>query len=153
MTIAPTISQMFADREKERLQRMISKSILAVLAFALPVALGLILGGKWIIPFIFGQEYSPAYLPLIVLCLGQLVNAGMGSVGIILNMAGLERYTATGVAIAAVVNVVLNFALIPYFEATGAAVATSTSLIIWNILLCFLLYRKTGIVSTIFPIN
>lgn len=150
--IAPTVAQMFATGEKERLQRMISKSILAVLAFALPVALGLILGGKWIISFVFGQEYASAYLPLVILCMGQLVNAGMGSVGLILNMAGLERFTARGVAVAAIASVLLNFALIPFFGVTGAAFATSISLIIWNILLFVWLYKKTGIVSTIIPV-
>lgn len=149
MAMAPTISQMFTKGDKERLQRMISKSILAVLAFAVPVALILILGGKWILPYVFGQEYAPAYVPLVILCLGQLVNAGMGSVGIILNMTGLERITARGVAIAAVASVILNVAFIPLLGVVGAAIATSTSLMIWNVLLFIWLYRETGIVSTI----
>lgn len=153
MAIAPTISQMFTQGEKDRLQRMITKSILAVLAFALPVFLVLILSGKWLLPFVFGQEYEPAYLPLVILCIGQLVNAGMGSVGLILDMTGLERLTAKGVAIAAIASIVLNFALIPFFGAAGAAIATSVSLVIWNVLLFVWLYRKTGIVSTIMSVK
>jgi O-antigen/teichoic acid export membrane protein len=149
MAIAPTISQMFTNGEKERLQRMISKSIMAIIAFAIPVTLILIIGGKWILSFIFGPEYAPAYLLMVVLCLGQLINAGMGSVGIILNMAGLERFTANGVAIAAVANVGLNGALIPKFGAIGAAIATSISLMIWNVMLFIWLYRETGVLSTI----
>jgi O-antigen/teichoic acid export membrane protein len=153
MAMGPTIAEMFAKGEKRRLQHMISKSILAVLAFAFPVALVLILGGRWIIPIVFGQEYAPAYLPLVILCLGQLFNAGMGSVAVILNMAGLERFTARGVAIAAGASVLLNFALIPFFGPVGAALATSVSLIIWNVLLFIWLYRETGIVSTVLPMN
>lgn len=153
MAMAPTISEMFTKGEKKRLQRMINKSIMAVLAFSIPVALMLILGGKWIIPFVFGQEYAPAYLPLVVLCLGQLINVGMGSVGVILNMAGLERFTARGVAISAGASIVLNGALIPLFGAIGAAIATSSSLMIWNILLFIWLYRETGVVSTYFQYN
>ncbi|MCF8095109.1 MAG: flippase [Desulfobacteraceae bacterium] len=149
MAMGPTVAEMFAKGEKKRLQSMISKSILVVLAFAIPVALLLILGGRWILPFVFGQDYAPAYLPLIILCLGQLFNAGMGSVGVILNMAGLERFTARGVAIAAVASVVLNATLIPIFGAIGAAIATSTSLMIWNTLLFIWLYKETGIVSII----
>jgi O-antigen/teichoic acid export membrane protein len=153
MAMGPTIAEMFAKGEKRRLQHMISKSILAVLAFAFPVALVLILGGRWIIPIVFGQEYAPAYLPLVILCLGQLFNAGMGSVAVILNMAGLERFTARGVAIAAIASVLLNSALIPFFGPAGAAIATSTSLIIWNVLLFIWLYRETGIVSTVLPMR
>jgi len=149
MAMGPTVAEMFARGEKNRLQRMISKSILAVLAFAFPLSLILILGGKWIIPFVFGAEYTSAYVPLVILCMGQLVNAGMGSVGLILNMAGLERFTARGVAIAAIAIVLLNSTLIPFFGPAGAAIATSASLIIWNTLLFLWLYRKTGIVSTV----
>jgi len=153
MSMGPAVAEMFARGEKKRLQRMISKSILAVLAFALPVALILILGGKWIIPFVFGAEYTSAYVPLVILCMGQLVNVGMGSVAVILNMAGLERFTARGVAIAAMASILLNFALIPLFGAAGAAIAASTSLMIWNMLLFIWLYKETGIVSTVLPMT
>ena len=149
MAIAPTISEMFARGEKERLQRLISKSILAIMAFAIPVALVFIVGGKWLIPYVFGQEFALAYLPLVILCLGQLLNACMGSVGLILNMAGLERFSAKGVAIAAIASIVLNAILIPFFGAVGAAIATSISLMIWNVLLFIWLYKETGIMSTI----
>lgn len=147
MAMAPTIAEMFAKGEKKQMQRMIRKSALAAMGFALPVALGFILGGKWLIPFVFGQEYIPAYWPLVILCLGQLVNVGIGSVGIILNMAGLERLTARGVAIAALVSIALNAALIPFFGVIGAALATSICLALWNVLLFAWLYRETGIVS------
>lgn len=151
VAMAPTVAELFTKGERQRLQRMISKSIMAVLAFALPVSLGLILGGRWIIPLVFGQEYTPAYLPLVILSLGQLVNAGMGSVGVILNMAGLARFTVRGATIATIASVMLNLALIPFFGALGAAISASTSLIIWNLLLSIWLYRETGIVSTISP--
>lgn len=149
MAIGPTVSRLFAQGEIKRLQNLISKSIIAVVTFAVPVASGLILFGNWLIPLIFGQEFALAYIPLVILCLGQLVNATMGSVGLILNMVGLEKITAKGVAIAAIASVVLNSALIPFWGTVGAALATSISLIIWNVLLFVWLYKETGIVSTI----
>jgi O-antigen/teichoic acid export membrane protein len=150
-SIGPTASQLFAQNEKKRLQRVVNKSVMAILAFSLPVSLILLLGGKWIIPFVFGAEFASAYPILAILCIGQLINAGMGSVGLLLNMAGFEKYTAWGVAIAAVTSIILNFLFIPLLGALGAAIATSISLIIWNISLAIWLYKKTGIVSTICP--
>jgi len=151
MAISPVVSEMYAKGQRQLLQRMINKSIMGILAFALPVALGLILGGRWILPFVFGQEFAAAYVPLVILVLGQLVNAGLGSVALILNMVGLERLTAKGVTIAALTSLILNFTLIPYWGPTGAAIATSISLALWNLLLFIWLYRETGIVSTIVP--
>ena len=149
MAIMPTLAELAAKGEKDRLQSLISKSVLAVAAFALPVGAGLIFGGKWLIPFVFGQEFAAAYVPLVILCLGQLFNAGMGSVGVIMNMLGFERLNAVGVAMAAVVSMIANLAFIPFLGVTGAAVATSISLALWNILLFWWLYRKTGLVCSI----
>jgi O-antigen/teichoic acid export membrane protein len=149
MAIAPTLSELFTKGEKQRLQSLISKSVLAIMLFAVPMALCLILGGTKLISLVFGKEYASAYMPMAILCLGHLVNAGMGSVGIILNMAGLEHITARGVAISTLINVALNILLIPFLSSLGAAIATSSSLVIWNVLLSIWLYKKTGIVSTL----
>jgi O-antigen/teichoic acid export membrane protein len=148
MAIAPTISELFARGEKDRLQQMISKSTWAIMGFALPMGLFLILSGKWLLPVVFGQEYSPSYIILVILCLGQLFNAAMGSVGLLLNMCGFEKHTALGVTIAALISIILNLLLIPLWGTSGSAVATCVSMIAWNILLGIWLYQKTGIKST-----
>ncbi len=147
MAIGPTLSRLYVQGRIEYMQRLVSKSVLAVLAFGLPLALLLILGGKWIIPLVFGPGFSAAYMVLVILCLGQLFNAAMGSVGLILNMTGLERFTAKGVTVAALVNIVGNIIMIPFYGAIGAAMATSLSLVLWNVLLSIWLYREIGIVS------
>ena len=149
MAIAPIVAELFAKGETQRLQNMISRSIIAIMAFAIPVALCLILGGRWLLPLVFGRQYTPAYIPMVILCLGQLVNACAGSVGLILNMVGLEHLVARGVAIAALNNVALNAVLIPFWGPTGAAIASSTSLAIWNVLLALWLYKRTGLISTL----
>jgi len=151
MAIAPTVAELYSKGEKDRLQNIVSKSVLLITAFALPVALVLILFGNRFIPLVFGQEYSLAYVPLVILCFGQLFNACAGSVGVILNMIGLERYVTRGITIAATMNVFLNFFLIPNWGTTGAATATTLSLICWNIMLAFWLYKQTGLVSIFMP--
>jgi O-antigen/teichoic acid export membrane protein len=150
MAIAPTVSELFARGEKDRLQNMISKSTWAIMAFALPMVLFLILGGKWLLPIVFGPEYAPAYILLVILCLGQLFNAAMGSVGLLLNMSGFERLTAQGVTIAALSSIILNLILIPIGGPVGAAVAVFTSMVVWNVLLGLWLFQKTGIISTFY---
>ncbi len=146
MTIGPSVVELFATGEKDRLQYVLNKSILFVTIFAFSVSLTLIVFGQRLISFVFGHEYATAYIPLVILCLGQLFNACMGSVGLILNMVGLERIVARGITIAAITNLILNMILISFLGTTGAAIATTISLIIFNALLVIWLYRKTGIV-------
>ena len=148
MAIAPTVSELFFRDDKKRLQELIDKSVLFMLSFALPVMFFLIISGKWFISSLFGFEYISAYYPMIILILGQLVNVGMGSVGLLLNMAGLERITAIGVTISSIICLILNTVLIPFWGPLGAALATSGSLIIMNISLSVWLHRETGILST-----
>lgn len=149
MAIAPTISELFARGEKDRLQSMVNKSTWAIMGFALPMGLFLILSGKWLLPVVFGPEYSPAYILLVLLCLGQLFNAAMGSVGLILNMCGFERHTALGITIAAIISTILNLILIPIWGPMGAAIAVFASMVFWNVLLGIWLFQQTGIISTL----
>jgi O-antigen/teichoic acid export membrane protein len=74
-----------------------------------------------------------------------MINAGMGSVGLILNMTGNEKDTLKGHIIAALVNIILNLVLIPYFGINGAAWATAVSMICWNLILGLLVFKRLGI--------
>jgi O-antigen/teichoic acid export membrane protein len=149
MAIAPSISGLYAKGDMQRLQYIINKSIIAVTAFAVTVTAVLITGGKWLLPLIFGQEFLAAYTILVILCIGQLVNAITGSAALVMNMIGMELMVAWGMAIASLVIIVLNLTLIPSLGATGAAIASSASLMVLNISMFIYLYRKTGIFSAI----
>jgi len=147
MPLAPIIARFYARGEKERLQRVVTKSARVALFGSLPIALGLIIFGRWVL-LIFGREFMGGSAVLAILCSGQLVNVGMGSVGLLLNMTGHERDTARGIGIAAAVNMALNVILIPLWGIEGAAIATATSLIIWNIILLMRVREKLGLNST-----
>jgi O-antigen/teichoic acid export membrane protein len=84
---------------------------------------------------------------MVILSLGQLFNACMGSVGVIMSMIGLERFVARGITIATLINLLFNIILIFFWGITGASIATTASIIIWNILLALWLYRESGLIS------
>lgn len=135
LVVAPRFAQLHQQGDTANLQRLVTLSARAVVLMAVPVVLILIIFGGWIIRWAFGAGYQSAHLPLAILVVGQLANAGFGSVGVLLNMTGHERATARGLALAAGLNLVLNFALIPSFGVNGAAAATAISLLLWNVML------------------
>jgi O-antigen/teichoic acid export membrane protein len=145
MTIAPKISELHEKAQTQKLERLIKQSARVVLAFALPLGFVFILWGQVLISIVFGAEYITGSYPLSVLCLSQMINAGMGSVGLILNMTGNEKDTLKGHIIAALVNIILNLVLIPYFGINGAAWATAVSMICWNLILGLLVFKRLGI--------
>lgn len=141
----PHIAHLYAMGDMRRVQKMVTRSAQAILGVTLPAVLVIVVFGETIIRTAFGDKYQAAYLPLVILCVGQLVNAAMGSVGSLLNMTGHERDATMGFFVGAVVNVLLNFSLVPLWGMTGAAVATAATLIVWNLIMWRQVYVRTGI--------
>ncbi len=148
IALAPTIARMYAAGEMDKLQRMITKSARIILIGSLPIAIVLIIFGHWFLLFFFGQDFIQGERALAILGAGQLINAATGSVGLLLIMTGYERDAALCVGISAAVNIILNLILIPRWGLEGAAAATATAVILWNILLTVLVYRRLGIHPT-----
>ncbi|MDI5934351.1 flippase [Halomonas kalidii] len=135
MAIAPHLSRLYHAKEFGRLQRLTTMAARFTLSAALPVALVFILFGRDILGLVFGDPYRVAYVPLAILCIAQLINAGAGSVGTLLNMSGYARETVRAVSFATAINFFLGLVLIPRIGAEGAAVATASSVVFWNIYL------------------
>lgn len=153
LILSPKIAALYARRDMKSIQRLVTLSARGIFAGSLPIVLIMIFGGGWVLEGFFGAEYVVGLDALRVLCVGQLTNACAGSVGVILNMTGHERYTVRGVGIAAAMNILLNFVLIPKFGLNGAAVATTVSLAMKNMLMFWWVYKKTGIISAGFWVN
>ena len=129
----------------EGLQRLATMSARMALLLAVPVLLLFVFLGKWILGSVFGAAFAGGYQALIILSVGQLANAGMGSVGMLLNMTGHERDTARAVGVSAATNVVLNLVLIPLLGINGAASATAISMALWNVIMWRAVYYRLGI--------
>ena len=96
MVVAPHFASLYAKREMDKLQRLVTRSAQIVLAFNLIITSLFILFGKIFLDLVFGKEITSAYVPLLILLIGQLVNSAAGSVGFLLNMTGHEKDTAQG---------------------------------------------------------
>ena len=97
----------------------------------------------------YARGYLPAYLPLVILSFGQLINIGAGSVGNVLNMTGYQNDTVKGQVIAAIPSLVLNILLVPKYGLNGAAVATAGSFLIWNMVLLYFVKKRTKLKTSV----
>ncbi len=148
--VAPRFAALYAQADMAKLQRLVTSSARVILAFSLVLTAGFVVVGIPFLRIFFGAPYIRAYVPMLILLAGQLVNSGMGSVATLLNMTGHERETAKGIVLSAVINLVLNLSLIPLWGIEGSAVATSVSLLVWNVVLWRAVWRKIGINSLAF---
>ncbi|MGM0633773.1 MAG: lipopolysaccharide biosynthesis protein [Pseudomonadota bacterium] len=143
VVIGPYVARAFQDQSRERLQRLARYSARVALLVALPLAIPLLFFSEPLVELVYGARYSTIVaMPLTILTVGQLINVGFGSTGLLLSMTGHERDTLLGQSVALVVTVVTAITLIPGHGATGAAIAVSMGLATWNILLAIQVVRK-----------
>jgi O-antigen/teichoic acid export membrane protein len=146
--LAPAAARMWADRDIPGLQHITTVSSRAALLFSLPIAIVFIVWGRQVLQIAFGADYGEATGALAILSIGQLINAGIGSVGTLLIMTGHQREAAAGILVGAGLNVVVGVALVPSMGVIGAAVAGTISIAVWNILLAAAAIRRVGVHST-----
>lgn len=101
---------------------------------------------------IFGDEFIPGSVVLIILLIGRFINSFSGSTGLILQMTGHQKVYRNIVAVALILNIVLNLILTPLYGYVGTAVATVISIAVWNIWAAVYIKRKLHIESYFNPI-
>ena len=147
--ISPFVSAAFERRNFEQLQRILKKTGRLIFVFSLPVALVFIFGGTTLVMFIFGDEYDVSYVPLVILCIGQLVSSMVGSVGLLLNMSGNQRIMSRSNIQMMILHVVFSIPLVIYFDVLGAALIYSGLHILQNLVLLRYVRRNLKINTAI----
>ncbi|TYB85234.1 lipopolysaccharide biosynthesis protein [Oceaniovalibus sp. ACAM 378] len=153
MVLNGHIAHSLAQKDRARLQRILSAAALACTVATALILAGFLLMGKPMIGLIFGVNYTGAYPVLIVLTVAQLVSAFFGMNMNVLNMAGLEQRTLAASAISIGINIVLNLMLIPQFGVVGAGIATLISTTLLNFLCWSSVRNNLGLDSTLLSMN
>ncbi len=148
--ISPYFSSLFEGNQRRTFQRVVTKTTLIAFIFSFPVAIVFILFGKPILNMFFGSDYVVSYIPLVILCIGQLINAMAGPAGEVLNMTGNQKYFSKNQFQMMLISAVISVPLIYYYDVIGAALVFSFVLVLQNILMVIFIKRKLKINTTIF---
>lgn len=149
MAMSSYMAECWYRRDLEKLHGVVRASAVSGFVIALVATIIFIALGQILLKLFFGHSYLAAYVPMIILCLGQLINAGFGPVGTLLNMTGNEKYCLLGVGLGVVANVILSIMLTPMYGIIGAALAVAISILIWNLALWFFVRKIVKIDPTI----
>lgn len=140
---APKFAELFHSNKNATLEKIAKKTSKLIFLSTLPISVFLIVFGEYFLSF-FGDEFIEAYNALVFLTIGQLFNASVGLVGSFLNMTGHEKVFRNIVLFGGSLNILLNYFLIPIYGIEGAAIASMSSIIIWNLLALWFIYKKFG---------
>src|ERR1700686_2986195 len=111
--------------EIKRLEEVFRVSTKWSLYVSIPPFLVMCFASRGVLSVLFGKPYEIGWAALIILGVGQLVNAGTGPVTGLLVMAGLQNhlFVISGASLGA--GAAMCIFLIPRWGMAGAAVATA----------------------------
>jgi O-antigen/teichoic acid export membrane protein len=141
---APRFAALYARQRYAELQVLVTNVIRWTFWPSLAIALILIAFGP-IILRLFGPGFEQGFTVLVILMLGQLVNAFAGPVGNLLNMTGYQVLTARVLGLSATLGVVLGVAFTRAWGTAGTAIAFSGVMMLWNLVLWGLVIHKLDI--------
>lgn len=128
----PIIAEYFARGEREQLVGLARTVTKWSFSLSWPVFLCFCVFHDAILG-VFSREYIAGSAVLIMVSFGNIVDAGVGSVGQLLAMTGHARTYLVNTMVAITANIALAFWLVPRFNTLGAAIATTLAVAILNI--------------------
>ncbi|WP_034060377.1 oligosaccharide flippase family protein [Lacinutrix jangbogonensis] len=148
--LAPQLANLYAQGNTIKYSKLIKLVSKINFFCSLVTILFLIVFNDYILSF-FGDEFIEGQFILIVLCVGQFVNAFCGPVGVVLQMTGNQKVFKNFLFIALIINIILNLLLIPKMGMLGGALGTIFALAFWNISSAVYIYNKLKIKSFYIP--
>jgi len=134
--IAPHVVERLHDlraSRREELQLLVRKNARTAFYVTLLALAGFTALGQLFLK-LFGPHYEQAYVPLVLLAIGQAIGALAGPAVAFATLAGEPRVAVVALAIGAIVNAALNILLVPVLAANGAALATAIGLIVSSLI-------------------
>ena len=150
--VAPKFAELYRAGHMDALQITIRSAVRLVTLLSCPVLLVFLLASRQVM-MIFGPGYINGAIVLIILTLGQFINAVTGPVGVLLMMTGHEVQLRNNIVFAAILNIALSIGLIPTWGAVGAAIATAASLAMLNVFSVYLVWTHLRISAFLFASN
>jgi len=143
LIIAPRVVTLFQSGDIASLQQLAQQTARGAFLLSLLFGITLIIFGKPIIGFAFGEAYiATAYLPMVILVIGQLINTAAGSVGLLLSMCRQEKLTLYGHMVGLSCNVIFALIFIPLWQSNGAAIAMALAMVVWNAVLIYAVVKR-----------
>jgi O-antigen/teichoic acid export membrane protein len=131
---SPIIADLHARGDRAMMGRLYRSLTRWVLGASLPLAITVIVNARLLMRM-FGHDFEVGWPILIIGTIGQLINCGVGSVGVLLMMTGHQQRLLRVQTVMTLVMTAGNIALIPVWGIVGAAVAsaiTNVGINSWN---------------------
>lgn len=141
---APKFAELFWNDKIPELQKIITQSTKMTFWMAFIFSIILIGGGKFILT-VFGEEFKSGYWVMVILLIGQLLNAATGSVSLFLNMSGNQKVIRNIYLFAIILFIPGYYLIIPIYGMEGATFLFLGEMVIINVSAALFVFRNLGI--------
>lgn len=145
----PMFSKLYAEHKIKELQAFYTKTTQLACVFIALVLIIFVVWGNWFLSW-YGTAFQEGYHALMILCAIKFLHVFVGPVSYLLMMTNSEKQATYSLLVSVIVTIVLHIVLIPQYQIEGAAYATLIGLVVFELLLTWTAYRKTGIITTVF---
>lgn len=132
---ASVIARLHAQKDHERLQRLLSWLSLGMTAATFALSLPFFIAGRPLLGLTFGHEFEGSDPVLLVLCLSNILSGFFGTNAVLLNMTGHHVRVMRASWISLGVICVACPLLVLTLGAIGAALASSLATLVWNVVM------------------
>ena len=140
----PIISEKFAIAKFDEISALVKNISYYIFLSSFSIVIIIAFGGKLLLG-LFGSEFVIGYIPMVVILFGGIFDMMTGAVGTVLVMSGNEKQVRNIQVIGFVISVSLFVVLIPLLGILGAAIIKMIVLIIINVYLTYIMYKKNKI--------
>lgn len=140
----PRVANLYSESRFKEINRLIDKSIQAVLCLSIPMGVGIASVASQLVPVFLGESFQPCVRIVQVLS-GLIMVLGLSTLisGQCLTALGRQKQANLCVIVGACINLAMNCILIPSLGAMGAAVATVCSETV--IMLMFIAFGRNAL--------
>ena len=140
----PIISQLHTEKRMQELKKYYQASCKYIFVLTIPLIVFLIVFNQPILHE-FGEEFKLGGQVLILLLIAQVINISTGSVGMMLNMTGLENVSRNSAIFIAILSIIGYLVLIPMYGLIGIGITKLIVVIVQSTYSVFMLYSKQQI--------
>lgn len=144
MVFAPSIASLYNKKKKKELKEFYTKTTRWTLVLGGYITLLVILNADLIL-HLFGPEYTKWNFVLIILSIGQLINAATGSSGYMLLMTRNQKYMIFFTFLQLFTVVILSFLTVKDLGIYGIALSVATGNILLNLLQVTFVWKRLKI--------
>ena len=144
LSVATALAYNFKQGDLDALKKILKSSAKLMFYFSMTFSILVFIFSKFILT-VFGKEYLISQETLILLTFGNFVASISGNTYMYLLMTNKGKILGKLIFSAVIINIVLNLVLIPSFSLKGAAISSIVSILFWNYLGAYYIYKQDKI--------